>query len=69
MPNKAPSFVFRTDYDKQWRIQRSKDGTRWVVRIVSEDWDLEDCEDAAGMTEDIKECRTLEDCMIMLGVN
>jgi len=69
MPNKAPSFVFRTECDKLWRVRRSKDQTRWVVRVASEDWDLEDCEDAAAMTEDIKECQTLEDCLVMLGVN
>lgn len=55
-------------HPKVFELRWSKAKQRAVVVCVDENWDYDDTEDAAELTSEVRECKTLADAADLLGL-
>lgn len=55
-------------HDKRFELFWSTTKNRPVVRVIDENWDYEDCEWAAELSAEVRECRSIEAAAEMLGL-
>lgn len=59
----------RTNGACAFELRWSKAKARPVVVVVGDEWDYDDCEDAADMSAEVRHCRSLADAAEVLGLS
>lgn len=66
---KRDSFEFKSEDGKYFEIRWSAKRNRFIVTVTDEDWDYEDEADARDMSSEIRNAKSVEDAIEILGVS